>query len=74
MKYKLRNDYQPLNVDTCLEEILALRGVKVEDLEAFMLPSKEDELDPHLLDNIDEAADLYLWHLKKGSKICYIVD
>lgn len=74
MKYKLRNDYQPLNVDTCLEEILTLRGVKVEDLEAFMLPSKEDELDPHLLDNIDEAADLYLWHLKKGGKICYIVD
>lgn len=72
MNYKLRNEYQPLNVETCLEEILALRGVK--DVEAFMRPSQEDELNPHLLDNIDEAAELYLKHLNNNSKICYIID
>lgn len=74
MNYKLRNPYQPLNPETCLEEILTLRCVREEDIAAFMHPSKEDENDPHLLENIDEAADLYLRHLRKNSKICYTVD
>lgn len=74
MNYTLRNPYQPLNPETCLEEILTLRGVREEDIAAFMHPSKEDENDPHLLENIDEAAEMYLRHLRKNSKICYIVD
>lgn len=72
MLYKLRNDIQPMNPETCLEELLALRGV--EDIEAFMCPSNEANLNPYDLENIDAAAEMYLRHLRKQSKICFIVD
>lgn len=72
MRYKLRNDYQPLNVDTCLKEILALRGVK--DIESFLNPTKDCELKPYDLENIELGAQMLTNHLQKNSKICFVVD
>ena len=37
MNYKLRNAIQPRDIETCLEDILTLRGV--EDIESFLNPS-----------------------------------
>lgn len=71
MKYRLRNNYST-NPDKALKEILIDRGVN--DIENFMNPSVECELNPFYLKNIDAAADLLLYHLRKNSKILFIVD
>lgn len=71
MKYKLRNNYST-NPDKALEQILYDRGVK--DLDNFLNPSPECELDPYLLDNIEEAAERLLMHLRRGSNILFVVD
>lgn len=71
MKYKLRNIY-PTEPSIALQSILSDRGVT--DIKSFIKPSKECELNPYNLDNIEIAADLLLNHLRKNSSICFIVD
>ena len=71
MKYKLRKEYST-NPNKALKEILQDRGVK--DLDNFLNPSPECELDPYLLDNIEEAAERLLMHLRRGSSILFVVD
>ena len=71
MRYRLRNNYST-NPDKALREILIDRGVK--DIDNFMNPSAECELAPFTLNNIDAAADMLLYHLRKNSKILFIVD
>lgn len=71
MKYRLRNNY-PLDASCALEAILKDRGV--EDVEAFMNPKYDQELDPYDLENITSAAELVLKHLRNDSNILFIVD
>ena len=71
MKYRLRKEYTK-NPDKALSEILMDRGVK--EIDKFLFPSKECELNPYALDNIDIAADLLLQHLRKNSKILIVQD
>lgn len=71
MNYRLRNNYSK-DESFCLQEILKDRGV--EDIDRFLSPSKECELNPYLLDNIKEGAEMLLKHLRKGNRICLIVD
>jgi single-stranded-DNA-specific exonuclease len=71
MKYRLRNNYST-NPDKALKEILKDRGVI--DIENFMNPTQNCELDPYNLVNIDSAAERLLYHLRKNSKILFIVD
>lgn len=71
MKYRLKKKYST-NPDKALKEILQDRGV--EDLEHFMSPSPECELSPYNLNNIEAAAEKLLYHLRKDSKILFIVD
>ena len=72
MRYKLRNNYS-MNPDKALEEILQDRGVT--DIENFMNPSAEMcELNPYDLVNIDAATERLLYHLRKQSKILFVVD
>ena len=71
MKYRLRNNYST-NPDKALKEILIDRGVT--DIDNFMNPSAECELDPFTLNNVDAAADMLLRHLRKNNKILFIVD
>ena len=71
MKYKIRNKYTT-NPDYALEEILTDRGVK--DLYNFMHPSKECELNPYDLENIEAGAQMLLKHLRANNNILYIVD
>ena len=71
MNYRLRNNYSK-DESFCLQEILKDRGV--EDIDKFLSPSKECELNPYLLDNIKEGAEMLLKHLRKGNRICLIVD
>lgn len=71
MKYRLRKEFST-NPDKALQEILEDRGVT--DIKNFMCPTAECELDPYKLKNIEAAAECLLTHLRKGSKILFIVD
>lgn len=72
MEYKLRNINLSTKVENCLEELLIDRGV--EDINAFLNPSKNCELNPYDLENISNAALMLLKHLRADSKILIIVD
>lgn len=72
MKYRLRKEYST-NPDKALKEILQDRGV--QDIEHFMNPTAETcELNPYNLKNIEAAAEALLYHLRRGSKILFVVD
>ena len=71
MRYRLRKEYST-NPDKALKEILRDRGV--EDIENFLNPTHQCELNPHLLNNIDEAAERLLYHLRRDSDILFVVD
>ena len=71
MKYKLRGNYSK-NPEFALEEILTARGV--EDIQAFMFPNAECELNPYDLTNIEAGARMLLKHLKNNDSILWIVD
>ena len=71
MKYRLRNNYST-NPDKALKELLQDRGV--QDIEDFMNPSQICELNPYGLENINAAADKLLYHLRRGSKILFVID
>lgn len=70
MNYVLKHNFSK---DTeCLREILEQRGV--EDVDEYLKPSKECELNPYNLNNIREGADMLLRHLRNDSGILMIVD
>ena len=61
-----------------VKELLLDRGIIKDDpefLEKFVRPRKEtNELNPELLDNMEEGYQLLMKHLKNHSKIYLIVD
>lgn len=71
MNYKLRNIYSK-NPDQALRDILIDRGVK--DIDKFLWPSTECELNPYDLNNIKEGAELLLKHLRANHNILCIID
>ena len=71
MRYRLRKEYST-NPDKALKELLQDRGV--QDIEQFMNPSMLCENDPYQLENVDAAAEMLLRHLRKNSKILFVVD
>lgn len=71
MKYRLKNNYTT-NPDKALIQILEDRGVK--DIDNFINPSKDCELSPYDLKNIEAAAERLLYHLRKNSSILFNVD
>lgn len=70
MNYELRYNF-PRDA-SCLREILRQR--KVEDVDKFLHPTADCELSPTLLDNVDKAIDVMWKHIKKGNRICIVVD
>lgn len=71
MKYRLRKQYTT-NPEKALSEILIDRGV--QDIEKFLHPTSECELNPYNLENIKLAAELLLQHLRKNSNILIVED
>ena len=71
MKYKLKWEL-PHDATTCLGWLLSARGV--EDIEGYVYPSKDYELNPRLLDNIDRGAALLKKHLDNDSNILLVQD
>jgi single-stranded-DNA-specific exonuclease len=71
MRYKLRNNYST-NPDDALKDILRDRGVL--EIDKFLNPSFACELNPYDLDNIEDAVELLLKHLRANSNILFVVD
>lgn len=71
MRYKLRNEYTH-DPEQALYEILMDRGVT--DIESFVNPTSDCELDPYDLENIDKAANKLLMHLRADNNILCVVD
>ena len=61
MNYKLKYNLTH-SAENCLNELLTARGV--ENIEGYVNPSVQYELDPYLLDNIESAAKLLYKHLE----------
>lgn len=74
MKY-IRKTKSNITKDFLLE-LLFERGIidKHRPSENFFRPNAENLLNPNLLDNIGDAAKLFLEHIKKGSRIYVVVD
>lgn len=70
MNYVLKHNFSK-NTE-CLREILEQRGV--ENVDEYLKPSKECELNPYNLENIREGADMLLRHLRNDSGILMVVD
>ena len=76
LKWKLRTfddiDYNNINTGLLLREMLKYRGI--EDPESWLQVSKENENDPSLLKNIDEAVGLLNEIIEKNGRIYLQVD
>lgn len=75
MKYVRKTSYDIK--ENFLEELLKDRKIlpdNKEQIDAFYNPTKNNLLNPRLLDNIDAAADLIESHIKNGNKIYLIID
>ena len=76
LKWKLRTfddiDYNNINPGLLLREMLKYRGI--EDPESWLQVSKENENDPSLLKNIDEAEGLLNEIIEKNRRIYLQVD
>ena len=71
MNYKLKYDLSH-SAQNCLTELLTARGI--ENIDGYVNPSKQYELDPYLLDNIRDAAQLLYKHLENDSSILIVQD
>lgn len=71
MKYRLRKEYSK-EPQKAIQDILKDRGVN--DIYNFCNPSVNCELNPYNLKNVERAADMLLQHLRRGSRILYVVD
>ena len=72
MRYKLLSDKSyNLFVPTDIRDIIFYNR-DIDDMTKFMCPSKEDLLDPFLLDNMEEGIELLLSHI--NNEILIIVD
>ena len=72
MRYRLKGNYTT-DPDRALTQILESRGVK--DIDSFMMPTQECELNPYDLKNVEKAAEMLLYHLRKGTgSILFVID
>lgn len=66
LKYKIEDDY--------INSLLINRGIKREDLNDFLHPTKKNYICPKLLDNMNEGVELINKHLNKNYPIDLIID
>lgn len=57
-----------------IEQIFYNRGIQPDDIQHYLHTTKEDILDPLLLENMDTGAKMLLKHLALGSKIFIQID
>ena len=75
MEYQLLTPSIPVqNNISPVERVFANRGMFPFDINHYLHTTKEDILDPALLDNIAEGAKMFIQHLAAGDKIFIQID
>ena len=75
MEYQLLTPSIPVqNNISPVERVFANRGMFPFDINHYLHTTKEDILDPALLDNITEGAKMFIQHLAAGDKIFIQID
>ena len=75
MEYQLLTPSIPVQKDsTPVERVFANRGIFPSDIDHYLHTTREDVLDPGLLDNIAQGAKMFIQHLAAGDKIFVQVD
>lgn len=59
---------------TAIEQVLANRGIKPENIEHYLNTTNKDILDPKLIMNMREGATMLIKHINQGNKILIQVD
>ena len=71
----MKFDYQvrgTLGIGNPAIQLLKNRGIT--NPQQFMNPTDQNLEDVHLLDNIDSATDIFLWHMNNNSKVMVLQD
>ena len=75
MEYQLLTPSIPAQKDiTPVELVFANRGMFTSDIDHYLHTTKEDVLNPELLDNMAQGAKMFVQHLAAGDKIFVQVD
>ena len=75
LEYQLLTPRIPVQQNlTPVEQVFANRGIQPSEINHYLHTTKEDVLNPELLENIKEGAKLFISHLFKGSRIFVQVD
>ena len=75
MEYQLITPEFPHNKAlTAVEQVLANRGVKPENVEHYLNTTDEDILDPFLIKNIKEGAKMLIKHVSQNDKVLVQID
>lgn len=75
MEYQLLTPSIPTQKDlTPVERVFANRGMFSSDINHYLHTTKEDVLNPELLDNMARGAKMFIQHLAAGDKIFVQVD
>ena len=70
MDYQLTHPELSENMGyTPIERVFAIRGIKPQNINHYLNTTRDDILDPLLIENIDEGAKMFISHLARGSKI-----
>ena len=70
MEYQLLTPEFPLKKNsTVVERVLANRGIKPEDVNHYLNTNDEDILDPSLIANIKEGAQMLIRHVAQNDKV-----
>ena len=75
MEYQLLTPSIPVQKGASpVERVFANRGIFPSDIDHYLNTTKEDILEPELLDNIATGAKMFIQHLAAGDKIFVQVD
>lgn len=73
MEYQLITENQNKEL-TAVQQVLCNRGIDILDIEHYLNTTDEDILNPLLIDNIKEGAQLLIKHIFQNSKVLIQVD
>lgn len=70
MEYQLiAPQFPPNKVLSAVEQVLANRGIKPENVEHYLNTTDKDIVDPLLIKNIKEGAKMLIKHISQNDKV-----
>ena len=75
MEYQLIASGIPLERElTAVEQVLAHRGIKPDDVEHYLNTTDQDIYDPHLIANIKQGVLMLITHISQNDKVLVQID